>query len=145
MGTAQSWSKEDTEIFIESCVTEARTYFTQEGAFEYCSCTMEKIMVLYPDAIYIDLMTDEELGIVAGQCINEIMEGDKDVLLTWEENTKAAFIEGCEEELAGTGIDAKIYCPCALEEVMKQYKTPFEAESMTEEVLYEIAGKCLGE
>lgn len=145
IGSAQKWSKSDSEIFIESCVGEAQNYFTPEGALQYCSCTMEKIMVLYPDAAYVDEMTDDEMNTVAEECILQIGEttGD-DIFLKWTDETKAAFIEGCSGELLGSGIDPSVYCPCALEEIMKVYTTPFAAMSMSEEVLFEIAAKCLG-
>lgn len=145
IGSAQKWSKSDSDIFIESCVSEAQNYFTPEGALEYCNCTMEKIMVMYPDAEYIDQMTDDELNTVAEECILQIAEttGD-DIFLKWTDETKVAFIEGCSEELVDSGIDASVYCPCALEEIMKVYNTPFAAMSMSEEVLFEIAAKCLG-
>lgn len=146
VASAQKWSKSDIEIFVESCVGEAQSYFTSEGALQYCNCTMEKIMVLYPDAEYIDQMTDDELNTVAEECIFQIAEttGD-DIFLKWTDETKVAFIEGCSEELIGSGIDASVYCPCALEEIMKVYTTPFQAMSMSEDVLFEIASKCMGE
>lgn len=145
VSVAQTWDKEDIDIFVKSCKLEAQNYFTEEGALEYCNCSTEKIMRLYPNSEDVEKMTNEELNAIAEECLAEILEEEKDIFLKWTEDSKIAFVEGCEEELEGSGIDGKIYCPCALGEILLLYKTPFEATDMTEDILYQIAEKCIGE
>jgi hypothetical protein len=140
---SQNWSKSDIELFVKECITEAENYFTKDGALEYCNCSAEKVMELYPDVLSVENLTDKEIGIVAFECVSQILETRDDVFLSWDETTKAAFIESCEEELTGTEVNAKSYCPCALEEVIILYPTPFEAMSIAPDVLERIALKCI--
>lgn len=140
---SQNWSKSDVDFFVKECVIEAQSYFTKDGAVKYCNCSAEKVMELYPDVQSVESLTDEEVDFVALECLLQISEEGEDMFLTWDETTKAAFIASCEEELTGTGISSKSYCPCALEEVMILYPTPFEAINITPDVLNKIALKCL--
>lgn len=140
---SQNWSKSDVDFFVKECVVEAQSYFTKDGALKYCNCSAEKVMELYPDVQSIENLTDEEVDFVALECILQILEEGENIFLTWDETTKAAFIESCEEELAGTGINSKGYCPCALEEIMILYPTPFEAINIDSDVLDRIAIKCI--
>lgn len=140
---SQNWSKSDIDFFVKECVIEAQSYFTKDGALKYCNCSADKVMELYPNVQAVENLTDEEVDFVALECILQILETEDDIFLTWDETTKAAFIEGCEEELMGSGINVQQYCPCALEEVIILYPTPFEAINIAPEILDRIALKCL--
>lgn len=140
---SQNWNKSDIDFFVKECVVEAQNYFTKEGALKYCNCSVEKVMELYPDVQSVENLTEEEIDFVALECILQITDEGEDIFLTWDEATKAAFIESCEEELIGAGVNSKSYCHCALEEVMILYHTPFEAMSIAPDVLDRIAVKCL--
>lgn len=128
---------------MDNCVIEAKSYLKKKDAEAYCSCSMTEVMKLYSNPENIDDMTDEEFDMVMEQCLLAIMENGNNPFLEWNEETKNEFIIGCEGELEGTDIDAKKYCPCALEEVIRLCPTPFEAMNMTEEILLQIAEKCM--
>lgn len=141
---AQQWPKEDIDVFMESCVDEAKSFFTKQGTIMYCECTLEKISALYPNSTDIDDITDEEVNILAEACIISLLETNEAIFLDWNEETKTEFVTGCEEELSDSGLGDKKYCPCALEETMKMYRNPFDALNMTEEETQKIVEKCLG-
>lgn len=140
---SQAWSKKESDVFIKTCVDEAKDFLSKDGATAYCKCTMEKLMRLYPNADDVDHLSEEEISVVAEECILSLSETN-DLSMTWTKETQQEFIRGCEEELKGTDIDTKMYCPCALQEVMKLYKNPIDAVKMTEEETLRIAEKCLG-
>lgn len=141
---AQTWSKLDKDTFIEVCSEEATTIFTAEGAYIYCTCTMEKAMVLYPNPDKVDLMTDKEAGVIGMECLLVMLEEEKDYFLGWTSEFKAEFISGCKEELIGSGLDSKTYCECALEETMRLYNNPYKTAFLTDEENERIAEKCFG-
>lgn len=142
ISTAQTWSKEETEDFMSTCISEAREFLTKEEARLYCQCTMEKIMLEYPNADDIDQLTEEEISVFVEECILSVVDLD-DASYTWTEEVKREFIIGCGEELEGSGLDPKTYCPCALEEVMKLYTNPLDAVNMSDAETIRIAEKCL--
>lgn len=132
-------------VFLEACKGGATDYVTKEGAEEYCACTAGKIMRLYPNAADVGALTDEEINLAAEECIMEMIQENKDVFLPWNDETKKAFFDGCQEELVGSGIDGNVYCSCALEEILKRCATPFQAARLSEDVFFQIALECLGE
>lgn len=142
-GTAQTWSQEEINLFTESCMNEAKAVFTEAGAKEYCDCSVIKVMALYPDAEEVDNLTEQEINTIATECMEPLLEKEGVLLTGWPDEAKKGFLEACEEELIGSGIDAKKYCPCALEEVILLYPTPMGAAELSEEELDKIVEKCM--
>lgn len=140
---SQNWTKSDIDFFVEECILEAENHFTKNGALEYCNCSVEKVMKLYPDVQLVENLTEEEINFIALECVLQISETEDGVALSWDEETKKAFIENCEIELQGSGINAQQYCACALEEVIILYPNPLDSIDMTPEVIDKIALKCL--
>lgn len=141
---AQTWSKSDKDVFIESCIEEAKVLLTAEGAKKYCNCSLEKAISSYPNPDKIDNMSDEEAEAIGMECLLVMLEDEKDYFLGWTTETKEEFIAGCKEELVGSGLDSKTYCECALQETMKLYKNPYKAAFLTDEESEKIAEKCIG-
>lgn len=129
---AQSWSKEDKDNFVASCIDNAKDGLGVDSSKRYCDCMLNIVMAKYPKVEDTNKLTEEELSSPTWQA-----EIKKCLTMRWPEADRKRFVDGC----IGTATKhlgeekAKQYCNCMLGKMEIKFEKAADADKLTAEDL----------
>lgn len=144
--TNAQWTAEGKEKLRKQCHGSAATSFNKEAAAFYCDCLMEKMVNGFSSEKEAASASQPEIDSLSKQCVDELVKNkEKNTMYGawWSAEIRRQFDASCREKLKGSSVNADIYCPCALEEMIALFPDPLKVTNIKDSELFAIAQKCL--